>query len=358
MNHENTSPGGAGGEAPRSFSQFAKRVALVAAVALGIVLLIGAVHVFLLLFFAILFAVLLRSLSGWVAERTRISDGWSLALVSLGLPALFAGAVLLIAPRVGEQIGELRETLPASWQKLEAQLAKYSWGRQTLDVAQEADQYLPETDTLARKALGIFYTTAGALSSVLVVLFLGACLAIEPETYVGGFVRLVPKPRRQRARDVLAAIRQTLAWWFLAVFGAMTIVGVLTGVGLALLGIPLAFTLGLIAGLLAFIPNVGPIIAAIPAMLLAFTISPTSALHVALLFVAVQTVESYAIKPILERKTVSLPPALTGLVQLALGLSVGMLGVILAAPVTAAGIVLVRKLYVEDALGDRASSGD
>lgn len=333
---------------------FAKRVALVLAVVLGVLLIISATQVLLLLFSGILFAVLLCSLNGWVSAQTGFSHRWSLALVSVGLVALLAVVGLFVAPSVGAQFDELHKTLPESWEKIEQRLEEHSWGRQTLNVAGEADEYLPEPGALVRRALGIFSTTAGALSGILVVLFLGLCIAIEPQTYAGGLIRLFPKPRRERVREVLAAVRDTLAMWCLAIAGSMTVVGVLTGVGLALIGIPLAFTLGLIAALLAFIPNVGPILAAIPAIVLALSISPVSALHVILLYIGVQTVESYFVTPILQRKTVSLPPALTGTVQIALGLSVGMLGVILAAPLTAAGIVLVRKLYVEDTLGDRS----
>ncbi len=353
MNDEIDTPDGRRPAGGSGLAQFAKRVSLVVAVVLGVLLILTATQVLLLMFFAVLFAVMLCSLSGWVGAKTGLSHKWSLLLVTFGMVALLAGVGMLVAPSVGTQLGELQKTLPEAWEKIHERLSKYSWGRQTLEAAEGADDYLPEPGKLMERALGIFSTTAGALSGVLVVLFLGLCLAIEPGAYTGGLVKLFPLPRRERARQVLAALRETLAKWCLAIGASMTIVGVLTGVGLALLGIPLAFTLGLIAALLAFIPNVGPILAAIPAILLAFSMSPTSALHVALLFIGVQTVESYVITPLLERKTVSLPPALTGIVQIALGLSVGMLGVILAAPLTAAGMVLVKKFYVEDALGDR-----
>jgi predicted PurR-regulated permease PerM len=124
-------------------------------------------------------------------------------------------------------------------------------------------------------------------------------------------------------------------------------------IGLSLLGIPLAFSLAVLAALLDFVPNIGPIIAGIPAVLFAFTQSPTTALHVLLLYVGVQTLESYFITPFIERKTVSLPPALTGTVQLVLALLVGIPGVIVAAPLTAVGMIIVQRLYVEGALGDR-----
>jgi predicted PurR-regulated permease PerM len=119
-----------------------------------------------------------------------------------------------------------------------------------------------------------------------------------------------------------------------------------------LLGIPLAFSLGVLASLLTFIPNIGPVLAALPALLLAFVDSPTRALYVALLYLGVQAVESYGITPFIERETVSLPPAVTLATQLALGLLAGFAGVIVAAPLAAVGVVLVQTFYIQDVLGD------
>ena len=144
--------------------------------------------------------------------------------------------------------------------------------------------------------------------------------------------------------------------WLLAKFISMAVVGVLTGIGLWLLEVPLAISLAVLASLLTFIPNIGPVIAAIPALLLAFVDGPSKALSVALLYLAVQTVESYGITPFVERETVALRPALTLSAQLALGLLTGFVGVIVATPLTAVCIVIVQTLYIQDVLGDRAQT--
>jgi predicted PurR-regulated permease PerM len=137
----------------------------------------------------------------------------------------------------------------------------------------------------------------------------------------------------------------------------MTAIGLLTGIGLALLGIPLAFVLAVIAALLTFVPNIGPVVSAVPAVLLGLIRSPGTALAVLGLYLGVQMVESYLLSPIIDRKTVYLPPAATIAAQLVMGVAAGLLGVALATPLLAVAIVLVRTLYVEDALGDRAASG-
>jgi predicted PurR-regulated permease PerM len=138
----------------------------------------------------------------------------------------------------------------------------------------------------------------------------------------------------------------------------MIFIGLLTWIGLSILGVPLALTLGLIAGLLSFIPNFGPIISAVPALLLAFIESPTTALYVLILYIGVQLVESNVVTPLIERETVELPPALTIIFQLALAVMVGGLGLILATPLLAVIMVVIQMVYIQDILGDRDSEVD
>jgi predicted PurR-regulated permease PerM len=133
---------------------------------------------------------------------------------------------------------------------------------------------------------------------------------------------------------------------------------VLTGLGLWLVGIPLAWTLGLIAGLLDFVPNIGPLIGFLPAFLLAMAMGPTKALWVAVVYVLVQTIEGYLVTPLVQKRAVDLPPALTITGQLLMGVLAGPLGVLLATPLLAVGMVLVKILYVEETLGDEMETPD
>lgn len=134
----------------------------------------------------------------------------------------------------------------------------------------------------------------------------------------------------------------------------MLMISVVSYLGLLLLDIPLALMLATLAGILTFIPNIGPVISAIPAILLAFTQSPMTALYVFLLYVVIQTIESYLITPLIQQRAVSLPPVLTLSSQVVLGSTLGLLGLILATPLTAAALVLVKLIYVENVLGDDA----
>lgn len=129
-------------------------------------------------------------------------------------------------------------------------------------------------------------------------------------------------------------------------------IGFFTTIGLWLLDIPLALILGLIAAILTFIPNIGPILALAPAVLFGLTVSPEQALYVTLLYISIQAVESYVLTPLVQRKTIELPRALTLATQVFLGVSLGGLGVALATPLTAVGVVATKMLYVEDGLED------
>lgn len=138
----------------------------------------------------------------------------------------------------------------------------------------------------------------------------------------------------------------------------MLIVGVLTWVGLALLGIELAFLLSLLAAVLTFIPNFGPILSAIPAILIGLAQSPMMGPCVTLLYLGVQRVESYLITPNLMHRAISVPPALLLTAQIFLVLVAGFLGLLLADPLSAVLVILVQRLWVEGALGEEVSSSE
>ena len=188
------------------------------------------------------------------------------------------------------------------------------------------------------------------MGNVVIVLFLGLFLAAEPRLYRDGAIRLFPRARRDRVGKVLDEAGEKMKWWLVGRFITMVIVAVTTAVGLKLIGVPLALVLGLIAGLLNFVPYVGPLVAAVPAVLLAASTDMRQAGLVVLLFVVIQTVEGYVLTPLIDRRMVSEPPALSLGSQLVLGMLAGTLGVMFASPLTVVGLLLVERLYVEDVL--------
>ncbi len=187
------------------------------------------------------------------------------------------------------------------------------------------------------------------------IFFVGLYAAYEPDLYRNGLIKLVPIDRRDRTKEVLNEMRSALGRWLVGRFFSMAIVGIATGIAMWLLGIPLPMSLGVLAALLTFIPNFGPLLAAVPQMLLAVNGGTQTVLYVVLFNVILQTVESYLITPLVQRHEVSLPPILTIAAQLVMGVLVGIIGVMMAAPLVVVAMVLVQMLYVQDRLGDKQS---
>jgi predicted PurR-regulated permease PerM len=319
-----------------------------------LVLLWYAIDVFLLLFMGIFIAVLLRAPADWLAGRTGWSEGVTLSLVIFLLLALLGVGAFFFGRTVANQSWELTQQLPKVVEKVRERLRQTEYGAQ---IAEASETPTPEASAQALgKGLRLVGTTFAALGSFVVVLFLGIFLAWQPGAYKRGFVRLFPERRRKRAREVLNAIGHMLQRWLVGQMVLMTIVGVLTWIGLHLLGVPFALPLALFAGFAEFVPYIGPIVAGVPAVLVALAEGPELAIWVAGLYIAIQSVESYLLTPLIQQRAVYLPPALLLFSQVILGVTAGPLGVIVATPLAAAGMVAVNKLYVEDVLGDDGKS--
>jgi predicted PurR-regulated permease PerM len=333
-----------------------RAVTIVTAGAIGVITLVilwNALGILSLFFTSILLAVFFRSLSEVVARTTRLPVRFSLVLVLLGLAGLLTLGIWRFSVPLGEQIEQLAETLPVSIALLEEELGQYEWGEVLFEEWLSLDDLLGDRFLLIGQVAGIFSTTLGALASFLVVIVLAIYLAFDPKTYVEGLLRLVPIPRRARIRQVFVAVKQTLQWWLLSRAVAMVAVGVMVSLGLWALGIPMASALGMVAAILDFIPNIGPLLGTLPAVLIALIQGPTTALAVVILYFVIQQIESYVITPVLQQQMVKVPPALTITAQILLTLVLGAIGLLIASPLMAVLIVVVRMLYVEDVLGDK-----
>ncbi len=330
-------------------------IGITALFSLAILFVYFAVNVMFLLFAAILLAVFFRSLGEWINHFTKIPEGFAVLIVCLVIIAVFSFAIWLLAPEVADQIIELREIIPQSLNTLGSRISGYAWGNLVLEQIptwQELFNRIAGSKFLTRIS-GIFSTTFGVTANIVVIVLMGIYLATSPQYYTKGLIKLFPLSRRDRMREVICEMDETLRWWLVGKSVSMLIIGVLTAVGLWILGIPLALTLGIIAALLAFIPNFGPIIAVAPALLFALVESPTKAIYVLILYLGIQTFESYLITPLVQQKAVSLPPVLTIFFQIFLGVLVGGFGLILATPMLLVIIVLTKMLYIEDVLGDK-----
>lgn len=308
----------------------------------------------LLIFACVLFAVLLHALSGIAQRRLHLrSHTLALALVVFLLFGILGVGGWLMAPQLSEQAAHLAKVVPTSLEQVRAELERYPRLRSLLAEMPSTAQIGRQLAAMVPNA-GLFFSgVLGALGNVAIIVFAGIYFAAKPQLYINGIVTLVPPHKRGRAREVLAEIGTTLSKWLLGKSLSMLVAGVMTTVGLALLDVPLALLLGIIAGLLDFIPYLGPLMAGVPALLIAFSSGPEQALYVLLLFGGIQLVQGYMVEPLIDQHTISIPPALTIAMQLMFGTVFGMAGVALATPMTAVLMVLVVMLYVQDVLGDR-----
>jgi predicted PurR-regulated permease PerM len=342
----------------RATLAFAQRVLVATCVVVSLLVVLifiwYAADLFMLVFAAVLVSILLRTFTDFVIRKTGMRHGFALILVSLGLVVLIAITAWLVTGRIGTQVAELRLQLPQAVQNVRGYLGQYEWVRNFLDNLPTLNDWLARRGgTVVSQLTGLASTTAGVAVNILIVGILGLYLASQPSLYSRGLKHLLPLSYRERAGEVLRVIDEALRRWLVGRFALMLINGALTAMGLKLLGIPLAMTLGLLAGLLNFVPNFGPWIAAIPAVLIAFLQGPQQALYVAVLYLVLQSVDGYLLTPLVDRKSVELPPVLTITAQVVLGLAFGFIGILLASPLTAVALILIKMLYIEDLLGDR-----
>lgn len=315
-------------------------------------------EVILLGFAGALLAILLHDASSIVERLFPLTRGFAVGVVLLATIVVLALGGWFLAPQFIEQTNQLAAELPAALQQLRDYLDRQGVLQPILHNLPEPGRIFSDVSPFLTQAGSIFSGVLGGLGKFVIVFFLGIYLAVQPHVYIDGVVKLLPKESRQRGRAVLHEVSVTLSLWLRGKLLSMAVIGATTAIGLWMLDIPLALALGVVAGLLDFIPYFGPILAAIPALLIAFPQSPTLALYVALLFFALQSLEAYLLLPLVERKTVSLPPALTITMQVLLGVGFGLFGVALATPLTALFVVLTTMLYVQDVLQDEAKLPD
>jgi predicted PurR-regulated permease PerM len=318
------------------------RIALAIAVGLFLVAVLG--RILLVLFAAVLIAIAIGEASDSLALRLGWRRGAALTVVLLAIVLVLGATLWLAGASLATEVDQLTMLLPEAFDSITRWLGQYEWGRYIATHSQSIveDQY-GHLIGLGSLAAGGLLTSFGEF---LIALLLGIYLAAEPALYRKGLVRLWPAARRAEATALVEQLEIVLAGWIKAQFVAMVLIGFSVGVGLWIIGLPSAPLLGLITGLVNFIPNLGPIIAGVPTVLLAIPEGDTAVLATLALLTVVQIVEGYLLVPLLEQRLIQLPPAIALVMQLLLGLLAGGLGVAMAAPLAAVAITLVRELYV------------
>ena len=323
-------------------SQFIRRTLILVAILSLVALAWLLREVLLMVFGAIVVATLFRALAGQL-HRNGIPEKASLLLAVLIVFAMVLGAAVLFGAQLMSQAEDLTKAIPQAWTSLKAQLG-------SLGIPASVFQAGGETTGFASNLGSIAMSFGTGLADALLIVVGGIFLASSPRFYRIGAVKLVPEERRGQMFEAFEASGNALKLWLKAQLLTMAVVGLLTGLGLWLIGVPSWLALALLAALLEFVPYVGPIVAAVPAILLAAAVDPQTALLTLGLYVLIQQLEGYVLSPLIQQWAVELPGALLLFSLLACGTLFGAIGIIFAAPLTVVLFVLVKKLYVREAL--------
>ncbi len=326
---------------------FQKKVWIVAAiVSLFIVVLwiLKAIFSVLLLVLAgILIALYFHGLSSLLNRKLGIPNKVSLVIATVGSILLLILFLWFTGDRIQQQVQQLSDSLPSAVDDLKQKVNAHPIGQKIMNRVSSGDGFSKSSAVLQ----SFFRTTFGVLGDIYVVLFLGLFFTASPKIYKKGFIKLIPKNSQAKGEEVIDKIGSTLTKWLKGMIFSMLVVFALTAIGLAILGVPMWLVLALIAGLLSFVPNFGPLLALIPAVLIGFMEGPTMALLILGLYMLIQLLESNLIMPQIQKKLIHIPPALMIIAQLVMGVLIGGWGLVLATALTAIVMVVLQEVYIK-----------
>jgi len=319
-------------------------------VALGL-LLWSSLQILLLGFAGVLLAVLLSAPASFLSAHSPLNYALSLTLTLALVAALIAVAAIAFGPRISEETILLLESLPGSVAQVRERVASWPGGEQLLTHVDNGGSLQPFGVNVVARVTGTAGVLWDVVAKLIFVLFLALLLALAPVRYRDGVVVLFPPSRQARAREVLDALGRTLRAWLVGQLVAMLLIGSVVYLGLWLLGVPMAFLLALIAGLFEFIPILGPFLGFIPVALVTLSQSTELLLYATAFYLALQLVEGNLIVPVIQRRAVDLPPALTLAAVFLAAAAFGPLGMVVATPLAAVALVIVKMLYLDGIRG-------
>jgi predicted PurR-regulated permease PerM len=324
--------------------EFFRRVIIVAAVvAFGFVVW-ELTDLLLLAFGAILVALMLQLVAEPIERWTPLPHSLALLIAGLIVLAIAAGTIWLFGSQIGAQMSDVIHRVTEELNSLKTGLGKSGFGRTILSQIGKTQVSLA---SWVEKILTISIET---IIAVILLVISAAYLTSQPRIYRAGLVQLFPPSLHAEVGGTLDNIGKALRLWLLGQFIQMAIIGCLTLVTVWLIGLPGAMALGVIAGITEFIPYVGPILAAIPAVLVAFTLSPVTVLWTVIAYLMIHQIEGNIVAPMIQRYMVAIPPALLLLVIASAEVLFGPLGILFAAPLTVVAFVAVKRLYVRNTL--------
>lgn len=314
-------------------------------------------EILLLVFAAVVFATAINRLVR-LLQRFNVKRGAAIALSIVSLLTLLIGLVALVLPPFINQLEQLADLIPPGLERLEqwAEVIQrwiplgFSGDLQSLDgLVQQLQSYTPR---VFNNFLSLFSNSLGILLRTLLVLVLIIMLLAQPRPYREGFTLLFPSFYRRRVGKILQQCEKALGGWVTGILFNMTVITIMSGIGLWLLDIPLVFGNATLAGLLTFIPNLGPTLSVIPPAILGLLDAPWKAGAVVILYIVIQQVETNILTPLVMEKQVSLLPAVTLVSQLIFASFFGFLGLFLALPIVVVAQVWIKEVVIHDILNN------
>jgi predicted PurR-regulated permease PerM len=316
-------------------------VAIVALLVVAILITRVAFNVLLMVLAGILISVYFHGLGDMIQRRTKWSRKICMTISVGGSFLIIALLFWFMGTKIQGQIEVLSDTLPNTINNVKAKLGESSIGRKILEYSNK------NSDKMFMTAQRFFSTSFGVLGNIYIILFLSIFFTAQPSLYKDGIIKLMPPNKRNLAKCVIDRVSLALKGWLKGMMLSMVLIFIMIGTGLTIMGIPVALVLALIVGILKLIPNFGSLAAMIPGVLLALTVSVNTAIATALLYMISQTIVSNIVTPLIQKRMINTPPALTIIAQVIMGSLCGALGVILAVPLLAILIILVDELYVK-----------
>lgn len=333
---------------------FAARVLIVAGVGLVALVAWKLIGLLLAIFGAAVLGVLLNAITERLRHWVPVPHVAAMAIVIVGLSALLGGGLWLFGAQISDQLASLRSMLPAAYADVESWLQNNETGR---GLSELMSSLSPDTTAVRAQITQLLSITTSTVGQIGLMLVGAIYLAANPGLYRRGLLHLIPPAYHPLAGETLTRCGTALRAWLLGQLTSMAAVGILTALGLWLLDVPAVLGIALLTAALGIVPIVGPIMAAVPAALLGFTVSPQTTLWVVLLYVLVQQIEGNILQPIIQKHAVELPPAVLLFSLFAVGALFGPVGVLLAAPMTVVVFVAIKRLYVGQVLGNAAFGG-
>ncbi len=333
-----------------SDAEFIRKILIALGLVLFTLLLWKLSDVLLLAFGAVLVAILLHSAAGALERYLRVPDRWSLTVATLVIFVVFLAIIALFGTQVRAQFSGVVERLPSALDNFAKNLGIGPVSDDLSEIMNNAP-----TGGMAARLAGIGGVILDGFADFILVVIAGIYIAAAPRLYAQGFVKLFPIRHHEIVESSLEASGQALKLWLTSQLIAMACVAVLSAIAYWLIGLPSALALGLIAGLADFIPFLGPILGALPAVLIAFSVSGEAALWTVLAVLAIQQIEGNIIFPLVARSVISIPPALALFAILIGSVLFGTLGLIFGFPLAVLTYVLVKKLYVRETLGEHTT---